>query len=78
MSTQFSQSRVFAHSENPNGTIDSICHLCFSSVARGVLESQLAAFEEKHVCTEWRLKHYRKLRKAVGAYRERVTGTNRT
>jgi hypothetical protein len=42
---------MFAHRKNENGTFDSICPDCFSTVVRGLhTESQLAEFEDQHVC----------------------------
>ena len=42
---------MFPHRQNDDGTFDSICPDCFSTVARGLhTERQLVAFEEEHVC----------------------------
>jgi hypothetical protein len=42
---------MFPHRQNDDGTFDSICPYCFSTVARGLhTERQLVAFEEEHVC----------------------------
>ena len=42
---------MFPHRQNEDGTFDSICPDCFSTVARGLrTERQLVAFEEEHVC----------------------------
>jgi hypothetical protein len=42
---------MFPHRQNEDGTFDSICPHCFSTVVRGLnTESQLAEFEDQHVC----------------------------
>jgi hypothetical protein len=42
---------MFPHRQNEDGTFDSICPDCFSTVARGLhTESQLAEFEDQHAC----------------------------
>jgi hypothetical protein len=42
---------MFPHRENEDGTFDSICPDCLSTVARGLhAESQLTEFENQHVC----------------------------
>ena len=41
----------FPHRQNEDGTFDSICPDCFSTVARGLrTERQLAEFENQHDC----------------------------
>jgi hypothetical protein len=42
---------MFPHRQNEDGTYDSICPDCFSTVVRGLhTESQLAEFEDQHAC----------------------------
>jgi hypothetical protein len=41
---------AFPHKPNDDGTFDSICPLCFRTVARKAIESQLAELERKHIC----------------------------
>ncbi len=42
---------IFPHRQNEDGTFDSICPDCFSTVVRGLYtESQLAEFEDQHAC----------------------------
>ena len=42
---------MFAHRQNEDGTFDSICRNCFSTVVRGLhTESQLTEFENQHAC----------------------------
>jgi len=42
---------MFPHRQNEDGTFDSICPDCFSTVVRGLhTESQLAEFEDQHFC----------------------------
>jgi hypothetical protein len=42
---------MFPHRQNEDGTFDSICPDCFSTVVRGLhTESQLTEFEDRHAC----------------------------
>jgi hypothetical protein len=42
---------IFPHRQNEDGTFDSICPECFSTVVRGLhTERQLVEFEDQHVC----------------------------
>jgi hypothetical protein len=43
-------SKPFPHRENPDGTFDSICPVCFLTVARRREEMQLREIELRHVC----------------------------
>jgi hypothetical protein len=38
------------HRENPDGSFDSICHLCWRTVGSSKREEDLAALEQQHVC----------------------------
>ena len=40
----------FPHRENDDGTFDSICPVCFRTVAHGQLEAELEEAERKHIC----------------------------
>lgn len=40
----------FVHRENRNGTFDSVCTLCFQTVATVKEETSLKKFENEHVC----------------------------
>jgi hypothetical protein len=42
--------RKFAHRTNQNHTADSICTTCFVTIATSSQESELAQFEQDHVC----------------------------
>jgi hypothetical protein len=44
------ESRRFPHRSNEDGTFDSICPVCFITVANAAREEDLAAFECGHVC----------------------------
>jgi hypothetical protein len=43
-------SAAFYPRENGNGTVESICLVCFRTVGPAVSELQLSEFERKHVC----------------------------
>src|ERR1700732_4243991 len=43
----------FSHTRNPDGSFDSICKLCFVTIASSNLEEELAIAEAKHECN-WR------------------------
>ena len=43
-------SAAFYPRENGNGTVDSICLVCFRTVGPAVSELQLSEFEREHVC----------------------------
>ena len=42
--------KKFSHRHNPDGTVDSICHECFSTVATERRESELDSRERLHYC----------------------------
>lgn len=42
--------RIFPHKRNVDGTIESICGECFSTVASAGAEGELQAAENAHVC----------------------------
>jgi hypothetical protein len=44
------ESRRFAHRRNADGTIDSICPICFVTVHTATCESDLSASEREHAC----------------------------
>jgi hypothetical protein len=45
----------FPHKENRDGSYDSICPVCFETVATVQNEFELMAHEAKHVCREFLL-----------------------
>lgn len=50
----------FAHRHNKNGTIDSICKKCFSTVATSNWEFALEPQELAHVCDQLTLERYQR------------------
>jgi hypothetical protein len=46
---------VFPHRRNLDGTYDSICTLCFQTVATEGVESELLEAEKSHVCSTFDL-----------------------
>ena len=42
----------FPHRVNHDGTYDSICRMCYRTIAHEVREADLADFEASHVCSE--------------------------
>ena len=40
----------FPHRHNRDASIDSICSVCYETVASSPIESDLVAFEAKHKC----------------------------
>jgi hypothetical protein len=42
--------RTFPRRPHPDGTVDSICPLCFMTVAAQVPVSSLPPLEEAHIC----------------------------
>jgi len=40
----------FPHRHNNDGTFDSICDTCYSTIARVKVEDELLPFERRHVC----------------------------
>lgn len=51
----------FAHRANTDGSIDSICRLCFATIATAQWAQELAARERDHVCDPWVLERYREV-----------------
>jgi len=43
-------SSQYAHRLNHDGTLDSVCKLCYLTVARAFREIDLAQLEMRHVC----------------------------
>lgn len=50
MTTADWTSARFPHRENDDGTFDSICPVCFRTVARAPRQEELAELERIHVC----------------------------
>lgn len=48
----------FSHRHNSNGTVDSICHQCFITVATEPVEVNLATRERAHACNPWLVEWY--------------------
>jgi hypothetical protein len=51
----------FAHRYNPDGTIDSICKICFMTVSTAETPDDLKALEFSHACEEWRTEVIRRV-----------------
>jgi hypothetical protein len=43
-------SSQYAHRRNHDGTLDSICKLCYLTVARAYREADLSQLEFRHIC----------------------------
>ena len=48
--TSANSSARFAHRRNPDGTFDSICRMCFKTVATEWNEAELERHERLHEC----------------------------
>jgi hypothetical protein len=44
------QEPTFLHHANPDGTFNSICMICFHTIATGIPEESLANAETEHRC----------------------------
>ena len=64
----------FAHSDNEDGTLDSICPRCFQTLARRARESDVQIAESRHVCDPSTVEHYHWLSKAISDYRVESKG----
>ena len=52
----------YLHRVNDDGTIDSICRECFTTVATSTSEVALKSKEQKHRCDPSLLERYKKVR----------------
>ncbi len=68
----------FPHRMNKDGTIDSICPSCFSTVGRSTWEADLDRLEAAHVCDPARLASFSQHRRIVPAVSEREESAERT
>jgi hypothetical protein len=50
MGTESPADRQYAHRPNQDGTLDSICKLCYLTVARAYRAMDLAQLEVRHIC----------------------------
>ena len=50
MATDIQIAEHYAHRRNYDGTLDSICKLCYLTVARAYREMDLTHLEVRHVC----------------------------
>ena len=50
MATDLQNVSHYAHRRNYDGTLDSICKLCYLTVARAYRETDLTQLEVRHVC----------------------------
>ncbi|HEV2133423.1 MAG TPA: hypothetical protein VGR47_04110 [Terracidiphilus sp.] len=53
---------LFTHRSNSDGTTDSICNKCFTTVVTAIGEGELSRAEKLHVCDPAVLEYWRKLR----------------
>jgi len=51
----------FPHRVNGDGTVDSICDVCFATVGTSRSEEDLASFEASHLCEADRVAYYQTL-----------------
>ena len=54
-------SMPFPHRVNGDGTVDSICDVCFATVGTSRSEEDLASFEASHLCEADRVAYYQTL-----------------
>jgi len=57
----------FAHRANPDGTFDSICCVCFATVATLDTDTDLARVERQHVCDAWKIEWVKRVQSEAGA-----------
>ena len=50
MGSEMPPASQYAHRRNYDGTLDSICKLCFLTVARAYREGDLVHLEIRHIC----------------------------
>lgn len=53
--------QTFSHRFNPDGTIDSICHLCIKTIGTVTREADLESHEQQHVCDPYDRLRYESL-----------------
>lgn len=53
---------AFARRENSDGTIDSICRRCYTTVRTSFSEPELECAEKAHVCDPSLLAHWNEIR----------------
>jgi len=51
------------HRSNPDGTIDSICPRCYTTIGTSTWEYELERLEAEHVCNTIELKFFETLKK---------------
>ena len=49
----------FIHRFNNDGTIDTVCRVCFITVATRTCESDLERLEHDHLCNPWMVARYK-------------------
>jgi len=63
--------RAFTHRFNAgDGTVDSICHCCFKTVATATRESDLVVPEQRHSCDPNSELRFRLIAEAAALHRE--------
>jgi hypothetical protein len=50
---------LYSHRHNTNGSYDSICLVCFATVATTQTKPELAVYDERHVCNQFLLSERR-------------------
>jgi len=50
--------KKFSHRRNTDGTVDSVCHKCFATIAKERNESDLELKESAHHCNPWLVEWY--------------------
>jgi hypothetical protein len=45
----------FPHRRNQDGEFESICRVCFATVATAAIEAELLAYEQGHICDAMQL-----------------------
>jgi hypothetical protein len=50
---------LYSHRHNANGSYDSICLVCFATIATTQTKPEFAVYDEKHVCNQFLLSERR-------------------
>ena len=54
----------FVHRSNRDGTTDTICRSCFTTVATAIWEAELERRERGHACDPWTVERFQSRRHA--------------
>jgi hypothetical protein len=77
MDVEENKRSAFHHRKNTDGTFDSICPVCFRTVASAKNESQLAELEHEHICEEPLIHDSQNLFQSILSRREAITSRSR-